>query len=413
MIKKTATISYSKTKTFEQPIFSYESLSDKELIDIVQHDYNNFRRGGHWICKCGKTIEYDDVMKNTNKNVILKVKCPNCKRVIETFVKSDKTRFDSVEFDILLNRYKNKIKNDCNNFMLEDKDDMYGDMIHRFFIAVMTYNGSSKFPTYLNNLINRRFEDFERKYSRACRTSAVQCKLCGRWVGAITRMHLMNNKHKPIKGFPGHMVLHDKIIDEYGRENFKKIVDNLNFKKLKSESWEGNSYNRAQRKIIKTRIMQTYRHAFFGYNMSINNISINDKNPQTELEYIDTIACKNTYANVGGVYQNELNGNVFFVANSVPIEIQDMCKEYAIFIGNILQKNFSNLRKRKKFKNSFDKDGLILMLERTFTLLFFGYSQNDIAKICGYDLAEIKFWIKQIKKSKEIREKLNFNPCLL
>lgn len=408
MIKKTSVIKKSKAN-LEQQLFHYESLSDNELISIIQNDYNNYRKGGYWLCDCGEKIDYDYVMQNTNKKVILKTACPKCKKLVERFVKPNNEKFDSPEFNELLNRYKNQIKNNCNNFKLEDKDDIYGDMIHRFFIAVMTYNGSSKFFTYLNNLIHRRFEDFERKYSRARRTAVVQCQCCGRWVGAITRIHLINTKHKPVEGFAGHQILHDKIINEYGKEKFYQIKDSGQKKPLKSERWEGNRYNKTQRQIIKSRIMQAYKDMFPNAYLSMGVISIHDKDPVTELEYIEKIADKTNLINTGGFYVKKADGSIFFTAGSIPFEIENMCKSYADYIADALHKKFISIRKRNGFKNSFDQYNLKEMLENIFKFLFFGYSPEDISNICNYDVKEVKFWIKQIKNAKEIKEKLNFN----
>lgn len=401
-IKNTTLASKAKGKD------DLKNKTDKELIEIIQFEYNEYRKNGYWLCDCGRKRYLKKIMSETDKKVVLKVKCTRCYENIERFIARNKDDFYSKEYKILFDRYKNQIKNDCSNFKLEDPDDMYGDMSHRFFIAVMTYDGRSAFSTYLTNLIKRRFEDFERKYSRACRTTSVQCQCCGAWTGAITRNHLMMNKKKPVDGFIGHQVLHDKIIDDYGRDKFN-LLDNENTKVLNSKHWEGNDYNKTQRQLIKSRIVQAYREMFPNSIISMNNIYMSEKDPETETEYINTLEDKKSNIEVkGDVRYNYKTGECLFVADTIPSEIKSICRGLAYEIGMNLHNNFQDVKKINRFKIFRNREEFINMLSKTFALMLLGYSLSDICEVEKYDIKELKFWLKYIKDKKEFKTILNF-----
>lgn len=401
-----------KEKTLINKIKGKEILkhkTDEELVEKIQHQYNEYRKGGYWLCDCGRKRYLKKIMSETDKKVILKVRCTRCFEKIENFITKNENEFYSQEYQILFDRYKNQIKSDCANFKLEDPDDMYGDMSHRFFIAVMTYNGTSTFSTYFTNLKKRRFEDFERKNSRACRTTSVQCQCCGRWTGAITRNHLMMNKNKPLEGFLGHQILHDKIINDYGKDKFN-LLDNEKAKELNSEHWEGNDYNKTQRQFIKSKIVQTYRDMFPNSVIAMNNISMSEKEPNTETEYINMLEDKNSNIEIKGDIKYNINsGECLFVASAIPNEMSTLCRDYAYKIGDNLYENFQNVKKINRFKIFHNKDEFINMLSKSFALILLGYTISDICEIEKYDAKELKFWLKYIKAKKDFKSILNFD----
>jgi hypothetical protein len=306
--------------------------------------------------------------------------------------------------------------------IIEDPDDMMGEMSLRFFISVMTYNGICKFSTYMWGNVKRRFEDFERKNARACKHNTVQCQCCGRHVGAITRIHLINNKVKPKDGFPGHQVLHNLIVERYGKNKFQLLDDGLSHEKC--VKWQGNNYSKSQVKLMKGGLVDIYREKFPSYDVSKHNISLNDKDPNTDKEYGTLIAdVSQKYMTIKGYYINSTgetidlrscngdqqnNENNMFVVSNIDKKIIDLSKYYSEFFAKILHKKYKDDGNRQQFFNTKDEDGLKLFLGKVFQYMALGYKVDEIEKILKIDIKEIAFWIKKIKKSKKISKILNF-----
>lgn len=401
----TAKSSVSKTRKME----------DSELIREVQKQYHAFRIGGCWECECGFVVMYTEEYKTRSR-----MHCPSCGVVINNFRPVSRTDFDSLEFDEIFRRYHDKIYSCCVRFRhIEDPDDTYCDMLHRFFVSVLTYDGQCKFSTYLWNNIRRRFEDFERQSSRICKNSAIQCQLCGRYVGAITRIHLMNNTVKPKKGFIGHKVLHEKIIDDIGREKFNALDNSLENKRAK-EKWEGNRYSKRQNKLIKLMLVDAYRAMFPHFPLSVGHISISDSDPETNIEYGSMIQDNHSYdVNTRGFYITK-NGDCvpeskvspdddvdFFLPEDINATEKDLCKEFAERITDVLHKKFMHYSKRKTFVHTKDKTGLQVFLQDILPYVSRGYDAKQIKTVFGYDEYETEFWLKKIKASKELHKLFN------
>ncbi len=377
----------------------YYNIEDNALIEKIQIEYNDFRKGGHWLCKCGNKIDYNHKLLETNKCLKINTKC-DCGKNVENFILKENKEFISEEFDVIFKRYENKIKSDCFNFKLEEFEEMYSDMYHKFFMAVMTFDKKScKFYTYLNNILSRRFEDFERKKSRAKRANSVQCQCYGRWVGAITRIHLMNNKIKPKDGFPGHKFLHEQIICSHGEDHFSCLRDDENFAEINSEKWEGNSYNRAQRSVIKRHIVSAYKNFFPNYDISKSDLLFNDIEQESDVEFVNLIEDKKKILN----YDTGFHNKDGFYLEGIPSDIEETSEEFSEKISNLVFEKYKKYEKVKFFKNSNNIDDLKLMLKTVFSLLILEYSLEDICTIKGYDNKEVNFWVSKIKnKSPEI-----------
>lgn len=373
---------------------------EKKLIEKIKEKYNEYRKGGKWVCtKCGIEILYNNIPPDHKGRLVLKVRCPICRKFIENFVSQYKDDFTCEEFDLLFHKYEMWIYNQCFNFHIEDIDDMYCDMLHRFFVSVMTYNGTSKFSTYLTHNIKRRFEDFERKNSRLCKSNGVQCCLCGRYVGAITRIHLMNNKVKPKAGFDGHDLLHQFIINDIGKEKFDSWSDHKEY----GFKWEGNKYSTKQRRIIKGMIVNYYRRMFPHCEISSPNISISDRDPKTDMEYGSLIADKRRYFDLGdGSYNLG-----YFIPEYMDFESINICRDFSERFSDLLHDHCNNYRKKHLLKHTQDKEGLKHFLENVLPFLMNGYNIHDIASKFGYEEGEVSFWLKRIKTSKDIKHKMN------
>ena len=394
-----------------------KKTSDKDLIHVIQQQYRQYRAGGHFQCSCGQRIDYDTASAKQDGKILMKVKCSSCSENVEKFISKYNYSFDSEEFNFLLDRYELRIKRRCEKMKIEDPVDMWGDMSHRFFISVVTYSPDSncKFTTYMWNNIRRRFEDFERKNARACKNNSVQCQCCGRYVGAITRIHLYNNKIKSKPGFPGHKVLHDSIIAELGEEKWNLLNDDQDHSK--TVKWQGNDYSKAQGQFVRPKLVAAYKQMFPRHDISLRNVSISDCDPKTEVEYINIIADKRDfeisstgyYINTEGtvVGDKEVDEGSIFVPDRLDKRFEDLCKHFSLQFSSILHHRFLHDKSRKSFKNTRDKAGLENFLVMILPYMAKGYTKQEIGSILGLDVDEVGFWLKNIKKSKEIRKSLN------
>jgi len=384
-----------------------KNVYEKQLIAKVKQQYEEYRSGGKWQCTvCNYEMLYDDHPKDPRGKIVLKIKCPTCNKFIENFV-TDKGRFDTVEFNELFFKYEDWLYKQCCNFHIEDTDDMYADLLHRFFVSVMTYNGEdSKFHTYLTNNVKCRFEDFERKNSRASKANGVQCQLCGRYVGAITRIHLLQNKSKALPGFPGHSHLHNHIIGEIGKEEFDSWEEPAEKGKF---AWEGNEYSTRQRAAIKSVIVNSYRHMFPNADIASPNIYIYDVDATTGEDYANIIIDKRQPSlMMKGYYISDIGEDTScFVPESMSLALTDMCKEYSAKFSEVLHSKYLGYRKRKFFKHTKDKAGLIKFFENILPLVFSGYTSADLSKFFNYEEDEVKFWLSKLKSCKEIKLHLN------
>lgn len=390
---------------------------DEDLVKIIQKQYNDFRIGGFWVCSCTNIIPYSDRYVELG-DIDLRVRCKKCNEYVEHFETRNKDiSFQSKEFDELFKRYYQQILNCCQKFAyIEDSGNVMGDMSYRFLISVMKYNGKSKFKTYMWTNIKRRFEDFERRNSRVSKNNAVQCQLCGRHVGVITRIHLMNNKVKSLDGYPGHTILHKKIIKEdIGEERFKlmsDLDDTLSLKKLK---WEGNKYSSKQNKEIRSLITNAYRRMFPNHPLSISNISISDIDPKTKIEYINMIQDTTTRnvpvkgyfvtANIKASSKRKKINDQIFIPEEISVKDIDICKDFASKVTPILHRKYSCNKIRKNFKNTKDEIGLKHFLENVLPYILKGYNIREIKSLKGLDRGELSFWLNKIKKTKEIVSK--------
>jgi hypothetical protein len=404
----------------KQKVNLLNELTDEQLVLTIQPQYEAYRSGGHWLCDCGKKIPHYNRYRGVGK-VALKVKCPACGEKVERFITIGNESFDSLEFNELFRRYEEKIRLRCDKFNgIEESGNVSGDMNHRFYISVMTFNGLWKFSTYVWNNIKRRFEDFERKNSRACKNNTVLCPLCGRYVGAITRIHLMANKSRPKHGYPGHQVLHAKIINDIGINKFALLGEADPTELERRFAWEGNRYSKKQKALIKILITDAYRQMFPNfshYPLSVNNVSISDVDPDTNIEYVDMLRDKRHrsfrtggyYVSSSGKAISDEEGTTLFVNTEIDQEDVDASLSFTERVCGILHKKFLRNRKRKTFHNSADKLGLQKFLNNIFPLLARGYNSEEIAEIHGYELVEIDFWLKRIRKSTEIKSSFNLN----
>lgn len=381
---------------------------EDRLIAKIKQQYEEYRSGGRWKCtKCDCEVLYDSHPKDPKGKIVLRIKCPSCNNFIENFL-TDKGSFDTEEFNELFFKYEEWLHRQCCNFHIEDPDDMYADILHRFFVSVMTYNGKdSKFCTYLTNNVKRRFEDFERKNSRVSRANGVQCQLCGRYVGAITRIHLLQNKSKSLPGFPGHSYLHNHIIGEIGKDEFDSWEEPSEKGKF---SWEGNDYSVRQRAAIKSVVVNSYRQMFPNADIASPNIYIYDVDPTTGDDYANIIVdkrhpslmMKGYYASASASEEDS-----YFVPEGMSMTMTDMFKDYSEKFSEVLHSKYLGYRKRKLFKHTGDKEGLFRFFESILPLVFSGYTADDLATHFNYDKDEVKFWLAKLKSCKEIKLNLN------
>jgi hypothetical protein len=197
-------------------------------------------------------------------------------------------------------------------------------------------------------------------------------------------------------------------MEMYGEDNFNLIKDQTE-KKIDSFKWDGNRYNAKQRQIIKKSIVQIYREIFPNSQISLNNISISDKDPRTDMEYMENIADKkNYYPPEKGSFIINKNNEKIFMISEISMKDNDVYKNYATIFGNILHRKFLHLRKRSMLKNSYNKEKLVKFLIDIFPFVVRGYSLEDIHEQTGYNTKEIEFWMKSIKNCNEIKKTLNF-----
>ena len=387
---------------------------DRELVKTIQEQYHQYRKGGNFHCaSCDSLYSYESIAHSGK--LVWKMKCPKCSLTVHNF-EMHKEDFSSLEFEIIFKKYESKIYNLCLKMnIIEDPQDLLGEMSIRFFLSVMTYKCDSykcKFSTYMWGNIKRRFEDFERKNARACKSNPVQCKLCGRQTGAITRIHLLNNKIKPKPSFVGHQILHDKIIADYGKNKFVSLDDGTNHDK--SVKWQGNNYSKEQTKFIKSHLVDYYKDMFPNDDISMHNVSLFERDPVTELEYSSIIPDKQvkSHIDVQGYYINSCGQVVsadegqqlIFVPNENDAKTVDICKYYSEILTTFLHQEYIEDQTRKKFSVTRSQKGLGDFLSNVLPLVAYGYNKKQISKISKYSYSEISFWIKRIKESPNVKE---------